>query len=418
MVDNSNLDFESTTQYVLTVNATDGALNDTADITIDITPINDNAPVITSPNTTNVAENTTAVLPVIATDADLPGDTLTYAIAGGADGAFFNIDGSGNLSFNTAPDYEAPADADSNNDYVVDVSVSDGVNTTVQTLTVNVTDVADTSPPPGGTDDTGGGTDDGGNDSGDPGGSTPDPIEPPIVDDTPGIPPEGDWPLDPPIVVDDDPDSSEPADKKPDRESEKSTEFTSDLDSTPTISDGEVATPNPLTPVVDQEIFVKHLAKTIASLRESQPEPSEGFESVVNKIEDFAQAAPLLPPLELSGKLLDLIDVMKQEMSEADLSDEQFILVAGALGTTLTLTVGYVAWLLRIGYLATSLLSLTPMLIREFDPLLVLAKRRKRKQGDAQSGHDQIGDNDVAIDRLFDQNVYPKIEPNQLSKPS
>ena len=52
------------------------------------------------------------------------------------------------------------------------------------------------------------------------------------------------------------------------------------------------------------------------------------------------------------------------------------------------------------------------MLIREFDPLLVLAKRRKSKQGDTDSGRGQIGDNDAAVDRLFDQNVYSKIERN------
>nr|MDJ0958333.1 cadherin repeat domain-containing protein [Arenicellales bacterium] len=306
-------------------------------------------------------------------------------------------------------------DFESTTQYVLTVNATDGALNDTADITIDITDVADTSPPPGGTGDTGGGTDDGGD--GDPGGSTPDPIEPPeppiVVDDPPGSLPEGDWPFDPPIIVDDNPDSLETADNNPNREPEQPAEPTLDLDSTSTTSEGEAVTPSPLTPVVDQQVFVKHLAQTIASLRESQVEPSDGFDTVVNKIEAFAQAAPLLPPLELSGKLLDLIDVMKQEMSEANLSDEQFLLVAGALGTTLTLTVGYVAWLLRIGYLATSLLSLTPMLIREFDPLLVLAKRRKRRQGNG-----QIGDNDAAVDRLFDQNVYSKIERNQLSKPS
>ena len=40
----------------------------------------------------NVAENTTAVTTVTATDADA-GATLTYSISGGADAAKFTIDG-------------------------------------------------------------------------------------------------------------------------------------------------------------------------------------------------------------------------------------------------------------------------------------------------------------------------------------
>ena len=57
----------------------------------------------------NVAENTTAVTTVTATDADLPAQTLTYSIIGGADAAKFTINGStGALTFVAAPDYETP----------------------------------------------------------------------------------------------------------------------------------------------------------------------------------------------------------------------------------------------------------------------------------------------------------------------
>ena len=428
VVDNTNLDFETTTQYVLTVNATDGSLNDTADITIDITNVNDVAPLIndaTAPTLPENSANGTNVYNVndanTSNDTDLEGDAITYAITAGNTDGIFSIDvNTGQITVvdNTNLDFETTTQ------YVLTVNATDGSLNDTADITIDITDINDT-PPPGGTGNTGGGNDSGGNDSGGndsgaPDGRTPDPIEPPpvVVDDPPGIPPEGDWPFSPPIIVDDNPDSVETVDNNPQRKSETPTEFTLDLDSTPITSDGEAANPNPLTPVVDQEVFVKHLNKTVANLRESQPEPSDGFDSVVTKLEHFAQAAPLLPPLELSGKLLDLIDVMKQEMSEANLSDEQFLLVVGALGTTLTLTVGYVAWLLRIGYLATSLLSLTPMLIREFDPLLVLAKRRRKKQGEADSRHDLTGDKDAAVDRLFDRNVYPKIDRNQLSKPS
>ncbi len=50
----------------------------------------------------------------------------------------------GVLTFVTAPDYEIPTDADTNNAYLVTVMASDGVNSDTQALTVTVTDdVAD-----------------------------------------------------------------------------------------------------------------------------------------------------------------------------------------------------------------------------------------------------------------------------------
>jgi hypothetical protein len=117
-------------------------------------------------------------------------------------------------------------------------------------------------------------------------------------------------------------------------------------------------------------------------------------------------------------KLLDLIDLMKQEMSEADLSDEQILVLTGAIGITITLSVGYVAWLLRVGYLATSLLTLTPMFIRDYDPLLVLAKQPREKYKDDNTDHDQGRGNHEALDRLFDENTHRKTGHQRLPEPS
>ena len=109
--------------------------------------VND-APVITSDGggdtaSVSVAENVAAVTTVTSTDAN--GDARTYAIAGGADAALFQIDATtGALSFRKAPNFERPVDAGANNVYDVIVSSSDGVTTDTQTLAVTVTDVADT----------------------------------------------------------------------------------------------------------------------------------------------------------------------------------------------------------------------------------------------------------------------------------
>ena len=90
-------------------------------------------------------ENQTAVIDVNATDAngDTEGAGLTYSLTGGADVALFSIvSGTGVLTFDTAPDFEAPADANTDNDYEVEVTVTDStLLTDVQALVVTVTDV-------------------------------------------------------------------------------------------------------------------------------------------------------------------------------------------------------------------------------------------------------------------------------------
>ncbi len=110
-----------------------------------------NAPAITSNGggataSISVAENTTTVTTVAATDADA-GQTLTYSISGGADAAMFTINSStGALSFTTPPNYEAPTDSGGNNVYDVTVQVSDGNGgMDTQTLAVTVTNEAITS---------------------------------------------------------------------------------------------------------------------------------------------------------------------------------------------------------------------------------------------------------------------------------
>ena len=109
------------------------------------------APTFGSASTFNVAENATAVGTVAATDADA-GDSITgYAITGGADRALFSVvAGTGALTFKSAPNFEAPADADTDNDYVVEVTATSGTSarvlTAVQAITVTVTDVDGEAP--------------------------------------------------------------------------------------------------------------------------------------------------------------------------------------------------------------------------------------------------------------------------------
>jgi hypothetical protein len=128
--------------YEVVVEASDGRGGITTQtIRVTVTPVNDNRPVITSPDAVSVAENTTTVLTVTASDADLPPQSLTYSIVGGVDQARFNMTTSGVLSFNTPPNFEVPTDANGDNVYVVILEASDGSLPSVQAILVTVTNV-------------------------------------------------------------------------------------------------------------------------------------------------------------------------------------------------------------------------------------------------------------------------------------
>ena len=138
-------------RYVVEVTATDSgspALSTVQTLTVTVTSANDNPPVFTSSATPSVPENTTAVVTLMATDADLPAQTVIFSVTGGADQSTFQIVG-GQLQFKAAPDYEAPTDANVDNRYVVEVTVTDSGSpalSTMQTLTVTVTSANDNPP--------------------------------------------------------------------------------------------------------------------------------------------------------------------------------------------------------------------------------------------------------------------------------
>lgn len=90
-----------------------------------------------------IDENTTAVTTVTADNKDV---SNPFSISGGADAALFTIGpATGVLAFLSAPDFEAPADADSNNIYQVIVRVSGNGLFDTQVINVTVADVAEGS---------------------------------------------------------------------------------------------------------------------------------------------------------------------------------------------------------------------------------------------------------------------------------
>jgi len=100
-------------------------------------PPANNAPTITNSTTSySVVENQTSAFTITANDAD--GDALTFTI-GGSDASLFTVSTSGVVTFNTAPDFESPSDADGNNVYDLMASVSDGSLNDSKDFTVTVT---------------------------------------------------------------------------------------------------------------------------------------------------------------------------------------------------------------------------------------------------------------------------------------
>src|SRR5207248_1330923 len=106
--------------YEVTVQASSGERRvGTQAVSVTVTNVNE-APSFTSPASFSAAENQTAVGTVTASDPDA-GDTASFTIAGGADAAKFSITPAGVLTFNTAPNFEAPTDANGDNVYEVTV---------------------------------------------------------------------------------------------------------------------------------------------------------------------------------------------------------------------------------------------------------------------------------------------------------
>ncbi|HEX8262335.1 MAG TPA: hypothetical protein VF547_05620, partial [Allosphingosinicella sp.] len=132
--------------YKVEVAAVSGAFTDVQAFAV--TVYNSNEPLVITSNgggagaSVSVGENSRAVTTVAATDAD--GTAPTYSIVGGADSARFTIDPqTGLLQFVTAPNHEAPTDADGDNVYRVVVQAGDGQFTDLQTLDVRVLNLRD-----------------------------------------------------------------------------------------------------------------------------------------------------------------------------------------------------------------------------------------------------------------------------------
>jgi len=104
-------------------------------------------PSIDVPNVISFDENTAAgqiIDTFEASDADAHSLTLTLGSQSpGNDASDFTLASNGGLSFNATPDYESPADYDTNNIYDLTLTATDGIETVSQEFSVVVLNVSD-----------------------------------------------------------------------------------------------------------------------------------------------------------------------------------------------------------------------------------------------------------------------------------
>ncbi len=307
--------------------------------TITVTPVNV-APVITSHGGgasagLALAENVTGVTTMTATDAD--GDPLTYSIVGGADAARFAVDAStGALRFLGAPDFENPTDVGGNNVYDVQVQVSDGAGgTDTQSLAISVTDVFEGAAPP----------------------PPPDLVPEPEPEATPEPSPEPD--PDPTPTPQDPEASSSAGDSVASNVDEAGGMGRGPEESSAQGSNREQVDVLGLPPLLRPASW----ATTADQIRAYYPE-TEG-----------------LTQSELSPEFLQQLNGFSEELEETLEEETESRSRFGEMikGTGLTLSAGFVAWMVRGGTLVAGLMASLPAW-RQFDPVPILGMDKKGKE--------------------------------------
>ena len=129
----AKLDYEAKNTYMVTVTAADpNGLSDTIDVTIMVTD-EDEAPkiivgglVVTGTSDINYAENGMGMVATYSAAGPDAADA-TWDLSG-ADAGALSISSAGVLTFMASPNYESPADANTDNIYMVMVNANDGTN--------------------------------------------------------------------------------------------------------------------------------------------------------------------------------------------------------------------------------------------------------------------------------------------------
>ena len=140
----AKLDHEDKSSYMVTVTATDpNGLSATIDVTIMVMDV-DEAPkiyvgglIVTGKGNVDYAENGMGMVATYSAAGPDAADA-TWSLSG-ADAGDLSISSAGVLTFSPSPNYESPADANTDNIYMVVVNANDGTNDAMKAVTVTVT---------------------------------------------------------------------------------------------------------------------------------------------------------------------------------------------------------------------------------------------------------------------------------------
>ncbi|MEZ5454215.1 MAG: SdrD B-like domain-containing protein, partial [Thiothrix sp.] len=112
--------------YNLQITATDSSGNKyVRNLSVRVMDVNETPYITTAPDISLLEDGTATVKTLSAMDPDA-NSTLTYSISGGVDASQFEVSpSSGILKFRAIPDYDAPMDANRDNLYEVEVSITD-----------------------------------------------------------------------------------------------------------------------------------------------------------------------------------------------------------------------------------------------------------------------------------------------------
>lgn len=143
----SKLDYETIKNFTLTVQVSDGSNTEDTTVTIELSNLNDNPPLIEDDvfNIEENAANGTLVGSVTGSDAD--GDSLSYSIISGNELGAFKLDStSGEISVADG----SKLDFEKKSSYELKVQVSDRTETDITTITIHLIDQNDNLPVPHG----------------------------------------------------------------------------------------------------------------------------------------------------------------------------------------------------------------------------------------------------------------------------
>ncbi len=125
--------------YQIFIHVDDGTDETIFELNVEVTNINE-PPKLDSVIEINIDEGQSGeIFNVQASDEEE--DTLLYSISNSGDATNFTISSEGTLDISTAADFETPLDLNADNTYILQVEISDGINTVETTISVSIQNI-------------------------------------------------------------------------------------------------------------------------------------------------------------------------------------------------------------------------------------------------------------------------------------